>query len=275
MSDAELPGDYRAELDRLRHRLGALAIETYYFSTVGSTNDVAASLAGSVADGTVVLAEEQTAGRGRRGRAWISPAGAGLYASIICRAEPASLPSGMPRTALMTIMAGVAIANAIRTCTSLNATIKWPNDVQIGGRKVAGILAEACDPQPSAFSPVAAHVILGFGINVGRVVQPIVLPSHATSLELELGREVDRATLFAESLAALADGQAALAAGRFDVILGRWRELAQSSLGRVVEWLTVQGPRRGEAAGIDEDGALLVRTGPGVERVVGGEVRWL
>jgi BirA family biotin operon repressor/biotin-[acetyl-CoA-carboxylase] ligase len=274
LSETSLPGDFRAELERLRLALGTLASRVHYFTRVSSTNDIAAGLLPAASDGTVVFAEEQTAGRGRRGRVWLSPAGAGLYVSVICRGNPSRLLASVPRASLLTIMAGVALADAIRTSSGLEVEIKWPNDLYAGGRKVAGILAEAvASPIDDAGPP--EDVVLGYGINVRAVTSSIDLPPHATSLEAELGRPVDRALVWAESLAAIASGRRDLQAGRFDAILTRWRARARSSVGRLVEWLGSDGVRRGHAAGIDDDGALLVRTDPGTERIVGGEVRWL
>ena len=127
----------RAELERARAQArGASASRVYWFTSVGSTNDIAASLADAGAgEGTTVVAEAQTSGRGRHGRVWHSPPGAGLYMSVILRPADAQ--------PLLTLASGVAIAEAVRACTGLPAEIKWPNDVMIGKRKLAGILAEA------------------------------------------------------------------------------------------------------------------------------------
>jgi BirA family biotin operon repressor/biotin-[acetyl-CoA-carboxylase] ligase len=274
LSESPLPDEFRAELERLRPELGSFASRVHYFTRVPSTNDIAAGLLPAASNGTVVFAEEQTAGRGRRGRVWLSPAGAGLYVSVICRGNPSQSSAPVPRASLLTIMAGVALADAIRTSSGLDVEIKWPNDLYVGGRKVAGILAEAVASPREDIGPVD-HVVLGYGINVCSVTSSIDLPPHATSLEAELGRSVDRALLWAESLAAIASGRRDLQAGRFDAILTRWRVRARSSVGRLVEWLGSDGVRRGQTAGIDDDGALLVQTGPGTERIVGGEVRWL
>jgi BirA family biotin operon repressor/biotin-[acetyl-CoA-carboxylase] ligase len=274
LSESPLPLDFRAELERLRPELGSFAGRVHYFTRVSSTNDIAAGLLPAAADGAVVFAEEQSAGRGRRGRVWLSPAGAGLYVSVICRGNPSRAAAPAPRASLLTIMAGVALADAIRTTSGLDVEIKWPNDVYVGGRKVAGILAEAI-ASPAGDASHADDVVLGYGINVRAVATSVDLPPHATSLEAELGRPVDRALVWAESLAAIAAGRRDLHAGRFDAILARWRARARSSVGRLVEWLAADGVRRGHAAGIDDDGALLVQSGPGTERIVGGEVRWL
>ncbi len=274
LSESVLPADFRAELERVRPVLGGVDGPVHYYTRVSSTNDIAAGLLPAAADGTVVFAEEQTAGRGRRGRVWLSPAGAGLYVSVICRGDSARRAGSITHAPRMTIMAGVALADAIRTASGLDVEIKWPNDLYAGGRKVAGILAEGVASATDLAGP-PVNVVLGFGINVRAVTSSIDLPPHATTLEAELGRPVDRALVWAESLAAIASGRRDLHAGRFDAILTRWRARARSSVGRLVEWLASDGVRRGQTAGIDEDGALLVSTGPGTERIVGGEVRWL
>jgi BirA family biotin operon repressor/biotin-[acetyl-CoA-carboxylase] ligase len=109
-------------------------------------------------------------------------------------------------------------------------------------------------------------------------VRPAAYPpdvvARATSLEAELGREVDRGLVLAETLAALAGRYADLTAGRFDAILGAWRDLAPSSRGTMVEWTTPDGLRRGRTEGIDDRGALLVRTAAGLERIIAGELTW-
>ncbi len=117
-------------------------------------------------------------------------------------------------------------------------------------------------------------VVLGYGINVGPMAYPPQIADRATSLETELGRAVDRHLLFAETLTSLACRYDDLLDGRFDAILDAWRRRAPSATGARVTWTTNAGPRAGVAQGIDPDGALLVRTGEGVERIVSGELRW-
>lgn len=274
-----LPVELGRAVSRDAARLGCFTGRIRYIPTVSSTSDVAAALAADGApDGTTVVAGAQTAGRGRHGRTWSSPPGAGLYASVILR-PPRHVP-------LLTLMAGVALAEAVRGCTSLPIQLKWPNDLVIAGpgiadasahRKIGGILAEASGPPESS-----AHVIVGFGINLGEADWPADVAARATSLEAELasrvgiqGRNVDLATLLVESLAALARWRDTLMAGRTDAILTRWRELSPSCDGAQVEVHGADGPRGGITAGIDETGALRVRTGDTVERVIAGEIRWL
>ncbi len=241
MSDIRVaaPGELMAALSERRARLDRVAGRIVYLETTGSTNDVAASLAASgAAEGTVVLADAQTAGRGRRGRSWFSPPGAGLYVSVVL--TPSAAACGERATALLTLSAGVALSEAVERMTGLAPAIKWPNDLLVDRRKLAGILAE------------------------GRV----------TSLESELGRVVDRAALCAESLACLSERYADLMAGRFDAVLDAWRARSAGSSGARVEWNASGRRKTGVTEGIDDRGALLVRSADGLERIVAGEVRW-
>lgn len=268
----EPPRDVTDELRRVLPRLGSLAGPVHWLRLAESTNDVAAHLAErGASEGTTVIAEAQTAGRGRHGRSWFSPAGAGLYVSVILTpSKRAELGTRQNPAALLTLASGVAIAQAIRTATGLPAEIKWPNDVTIGGRKLAGILAEAVT-NSSGFS----YVVLGFGVNLRMAAYPPELAERATSIEAEIGRPADRGLLLAEILAALAERYGELCNGKFDAILSAWRELAPSLPSATVEWSSSSGVVRGSAEGIDQDGALLVRVGGRLERLVAGEIRWL
>ena len=258
------------ELARVASRAGALGSRVHWLESTASTNDVAARLAESGAvEGTTVVAEMQTAGRGRHGHVWFSPRGAGLYASIVVRPKGTLSVNGNP-AALLTLASGVAIAEAVRTVTGLPAQIKWPNDVLIGRRKLAGILAET-----AVQGGVLQFIVLGFGVNLQPAAYPAELASRVTSIEAETTNPSDRAVLFAEILAALGERFADLRAGRFDAILTAWRQLAPSLPGAHVEWDSPSGVVRGRAQDIDRSGALLVRVGEKTERVIAGEVRWL
>jgi BirA family transcriptional regulator, biotin operon repressor / biotin---[acetyl-CoA-carboxylase] ligase len=267
---APLPDELVRSLALVRPRLGRLGSTIVYFPTIGSTNDVAATLAGRAdTEGAVVIADAQTAGRGRRGRDWFSPPGSGLYVSVVLTPGRAPRDLRGRATRLVTLAAGVAIAEAVQTVTGLGVDVKWPNDLYIARRKLAGILAEA------AGSGTDDPLVLGYGINVGPMSYPPELRDRATSLETELGRRIDRALLIAESLAAVARRYDDLLAGRFDAILDAWRSRAPGSTGALVAWSTASGLSSGVTAGIDEDGALLVAVGHRVERIVAGEVQWL
>jgi len=165
---------------------------------------------------------------------------------------------------LTTIAAGVALVEGVGRATGLTPSLKWPNDLYVARRKLAGILAEG----------IADSVVLGYGINISTASFPPELGDRATSLETELGRSVDRARVFAETLAALAARYDDLLAARFDAILDAWRALAPSAQGARVSWATPAGERNGVTDGIDDRGALLVRCEDRVERIVAGELVW-
>ena len=265
-----LPPDFETALLMSAARRGAMGEPAWFFSETASTNDVAVTLAERGAQqGTTVIASAQTAGRGRLGRSWYSPPGAGLYVSVVLRESRLA--------GLVTLAGGVAVADGIRTATGLPVEIKWPNDVVVReGRvrdrrlKIAGILTEA-----STSAEELQYVILGFGINVRKAALPPALADIATSIEAELGRPVEPAPVLAETLASLNAQVQLLTTGNSPAILNRWRALAPTSVGSVIEWDRASERTRGTTAGIDECGALLARTGDRTERILSGEVRWL
>jgi BirA family biotin operon repressor/biotin-[acetyl-CoA-carboxylase] ligase len=274
----EPPSDIADALEASRDRRGAFGAPLLYFPTLGSTNDVAARLAsGGAPEGTTVVAEAQTSGRGRLGRTWFSPQGAGLYVSVVIRPDvggragiggTALAGPGLP--AVLTLASGVALAEAVRETTGLQAEIKWPNDLVFERRKLAGILAEA-----SASGSELDYVILGFGVNVRPVAYPPDVARRATSIEAELGRPVDRGLLLASALERLSACRDAVRTGQVADVLERWRRLSPSAAGARVEWRASGGTVTGRTAGLDADGALLVERGGRIERVVAGEVTWL
>lgn len=244
--------------------MGRFCDAVRYFSTIGSTNDVAAHhAAAGDHECAVFVADAQTSGRGRRGRTWFSPPAAGLYVSTILRPSRSREPERA--TLLTTMAAGVAIVEGVTRATGLTPSLKWPNDLYVEKRKLAGILAEG----------VGEFVVLGYGINISTASFPGELRDRATSLETELGRAVDRASVCAETLASLARRYDDLLSARFDAILDAWRALAPGAQGARVAWTTPAGERTGVTAGIDDRGALLVRCGAEIERIVAGELIWL
>ena len=228
-------------------------------ASLPSTMDVAAAIAHDGArHGVVIVADEQTAGRGRRGATWQSPPGAGLYLSFIARPAASAIP-------LITLAAGVAVRDGIQHSTGLAADLKWPNDLIVGTRKLAGILAEGVgigSPSPS--------VIIGIGVNVEPAAYAPEVATRATSIEGELGKPVDRDRLLDAILASLWDRLAMLEQKPGD-ILQAWRAASPNAAGTRVEW----DGKHGVTAGIDQDGALLVTTNAGVERIIAGELRWM
>lgn len=265
-----LPPDLSRAVELARPRLGRLGSSVLFFQSTCSTNDVALTLAAAGDhEGAVIVADEQTAGRGRRGHVWFSPVESGLYVSVIVSPARARTTPGRALS-LLTLATGVALAEGIEALTGLRATLKWPNDVLIGRRKLAGILAEA-----SGARPLGEAVVVGYGINVRSTAYPPDLGDRATSLEAELGRHVDRDQTFIETLAALGRRYQDLLDGRFGAILDAWRDRAPSAIGARVAWQTAAGEQSGVTAGIDGDGALLVQVGGRTERLIAGELTWL
>jgi BirA family biotin operon repressor/biotin-[acetyl-CoA-carboxylase] ligase len=225
-----------------------------YHERIGSTQDRARELVGSGARAAVVVANEQTAGRGTKGRTWQAPAGSSLLASWVFRPAP-----GEP--ALFAMLAGVAVARALETLDVRGAALKWPNDVEFDGKKIAGALAHATTDGEGG------SLVLGIGVNVHQRVGDFAeqLRADATSLALS-GHEIDRLSLLVtldRELARIADS-----AGR-DPALAEARRRA-TLLGRVVEVVRDGRPSlRGVARDIADDGALVV----GSERALSGEVR--
>lgn len=276
LGSAPLPADLDEALARAASRFGRLGSPLLYFPCIGSTNDMAASLAaGSGREGALVIADEQTAGRGRHGRRWFSPPGSGLYVSVVL-APGRARRDRVRATLLLTLAAGTALAEGIEAACGLRVDIKWPNDLYAGRRKLAGILAETVTAgDPSRLDAHATHVVLGYGINVAPAAYPPELRDRATSLESELGRQVERSHLLVETMAALARRYDDLLEGRFDAILDAWRVRAPASRGAHVTWTSAAGLWSGVTAGVDDEGALLVKVGDTVERIVGGEIRWV
>lgn len=222
-----------------------------YHDEIESTNVEAKRLAAAGApEGTVVVAESQSAGRGRLGRRWTSPAGKGLLFSALLRP-----PLGMADAHLLTIVAAAAACDAIESVVPVNVRIKWPNDLFIDDRKVGGILLEAAGEQDAI-----DWVVIGMGLNVNTEYSelPVALRRTAVSLKVASGRPVDRSELLARLLLALEESYLDAARNGFDGALGRFRE-RDYLLKRCVSVQTRRGPVVGEAAGIDEKGALLVQ----------------
>lgn len=259
--DALLADDLLARLGKTR----VVGRDIRVFERTTSTNDVAEKLArDGVGEGVVVFAEEQTRGRGRLGRVWLSPTRKGLWFSVLLRP-----PFGPQETTQLTVISATALRRAVQRVTGLKADIKWPNDLLIGGRKAAGILTEM-----SAELDRVRHVILGIGVdvNVAAAEFPAELRKTATSLSRELGAEVSRAELAVEILRELDADYAQVCAGKFAGLADEW-EAACVTMGRKVAVHAGDRQFRGQAEALDEDGALLVRTEHGhLERVIGGDV---
>ncbi|PYT16604.1 MAG: biotin--[acetyl-CoA-carboxylase] ligase [Acidobacteria bacterium] len=218
----------------------------FYYPTIGSTNDRALDLAtAGEPEGALVLAEDQTGGRGRRQRTWESRASLGIYVSLVLR-------PGVPaiQAPLFTFTAAVAVADALRETCHLPGGIKWPNDVVVGRRKVAGILGETRGSEPRI-----REMVIGIGVNV----------NHSVC--------ADRAPILASILEGFERRYARVLAGKPADLLREWEALSALPRGRRV---AVEGPHgrcEGTVAGVDDEGALLLDTpGGGTTRVPFGEI---
>jgi BirA family biotin operon repressor/biotin-[acetyl-CoA-carboxylase] ligase len=254
--------------DDLHSRLGRTRIigrDIRVFEETTSTNDLIARLAGDgMKEGAVVFAEAQSRGRGRLGRRWISPARKGLWFSILLR------PDLAPQAATqLTVAAATALARAIALQTGLVPEIKWPNDILIGGKKVAGILTEL-----TAELDHVKEVVLGIGVDVNLDAgeMPRELRKTATSLKIESGQAVDRAELAVAILRELDEDYERIRRGQFELVAAEWQQRC-GTLGREVCIRIGDRVIRGRAEALDGEGALLLRTQHGhLERIIGGDV---
>jgi BirA family biotin operon repressor/biotin-[acetyl-CoA-carboxylase] ligase len=243
--DILTPSLVRAELGD--HEIGRNII--HYFRT-DSTNALALRLAAEGAEhGTVVVAEEQAAGRGRLGRAWYSEKSNGIYASIILR--PPLSPVAAP---VLTLMAGAAAQKAVSSTTGLAVDIRWPNDLLVNGKKVCGILTEM-----SAELDRVHAVVLGIGINVNNPQMPAELEDTATSLRMEAHRGISRVHLLAALLRELERHYHLLLKEGNSAITERWAAASTFAWGKRVRVVTGAGEMLATTAGIDSNGALRIR----------------
>lgn len=257
-----IPAGVAASVAALSERRPDARFDIRWLASVASTMDVAAALARDGANhGVVVAADEQTSGRGRRGTNWASPPGAGLYFSFVAR-PPADSAGGL---SLMTLAAGVGVRDGIIAASGLAPDLKWPNDLIVGRRKLAGILAEGL-----AIGTPDQAVIVGVGVNLQNAAYPPDISARATSIEGELGRPADRGEVFAAVLVSLSDCLAVVLQSPDD-ILQAWRRASPSAVGTRVDW----DGHHGITAGVDESGALLVTTPERTERIIAGELRWM
>ena len=236
-----------------------------YFPEIDSTNTKARELAdGGAAEGTVVVAEKQMAGRGRRGRSWLSPAGDGIYASLLLR--PAMSPSVAPRITLMT---AVAIAEALLSLVRIDLKIKWPNDILVNGRKLAGILTEI-----SADMDTVNYIVVGLGVNVntppGHFSEE--LRNQATSIYIETGEKLSRSRLTRAWLQQFEKYYEMFKKSDFAPIMHRWKQLS-GFIGQKIMVDMVGQKHVGEVADIDEDGVLILKDDQGkYRRIFSGDI---
>jgi BirA family biotin operon repressor/biotin-[acetyl-CoA-carboxylase] ligase len=257
--DILLPSLIQAELGE--SEIGHSII--HHFRTE-STNTAALNLAQKGAEhGMVVVAEEQTAGRGRLGRTWYSEKSSGIYVSVVLR--PPFSPTAAP---ILTLMAGVATQRALSTATGLSVDIRWPNDLLVKGKKVAGILTEM-----NAELGRLHAVVLGIGINVNHSVMPAELKPFATSLRIESQRTWSRVQIFVALLKELERYYHLLLEKGNAAIAERWAAASTYANGKRIRIMTAEAESLATTVGLDPSGALRVRYDDGREEaLVAGEV---
>jgi BirA family biotin operon repressor/biotin-[acetyl-CoA-carboxylase] ligase len=240
-----------------------LVPEILRFDSLPSTNLEAARRAiDGATEGLCVVAREQTAGRGRLQRQWISPKGAGLYCSIVLRPQ-----FEQSAWSLLTLMAAVAVNDALREACSLETDIKWPNDILANGRKLCGILAETVE------TPLGRAVIVGIGINLTKHSFPEELEPVATSVETATGRRHDLETLLGRLIVALGRHYAALSECEGpETIIREWCARSSYAEGKLVQVVGSNETLIGTTCGLERDGALRVETPTGIRIVRAGDV---
>lgn len=230
-----------------------------------STNSQAKRLAAEgAAEGTVVVAESQTSGRGRRGRSWFSPAGRSIYASIILR--PPLPPAQAPQITLMT---AVAVARGLLEATGLTATIKWPNDILIADKKIAGILTEITTEMDAV-----DYAVVGLGVNVNTTAAdlPSEIRSIATSVRIESGSRYSRTDLLCSLLQHFESCYETLQRDGFKPIMAQWREMSDI-IGRPVNVDVLDVRHTGIVEAVDDDGVLILKDDNGQRhRIFSGDV---
>jgi BirA family biotin operon repressor/biotin-[acetyl-CoA-carboxylase] ligase len=233
----------------------------YLYQKIGSTNDEAKRLAeNGGGDGLLVIADEQTAGRGRQTRRWLTPPGTGLAFSLILRP-----PLQAHQAARLTMLAGLAVCDALEQATGLRTGLKWPNDVLLSGSKLGGILVEG-----ALRGEVLDYAVVGIGLNVSWSPSSADVDYAATNLQAEMGEAPDRLKLLRQILACL---EARYPTVADPGLLADW-QARLLLMGEPIVIHTPQGALRGLAQSVDEDGALLVRLDTGeIRQVVAGDVR--
>jgi BirA family biotin operon repressor/biotin-[acetyl-CoA-carboxylase] ligase len=242
-----------------------------YYSSIGSTNEVLKELAAQGApEGALVIADEQTVGKGRLGRKWLAPPGTSLLMSLLFRPDPSGRASGRSlapdQASRLTMICSLAIADAIEGLTGLSVGLKWPNDVFIRGKKAGGILTES-----GTTGGHLDYVVVGMGLNVNLDISTLPeLKGMATSLSQELGRKVSRLELLWGILGEIEMRYNSLRRGESPYEDWAARLI---NLGRQVQVTTPQEVLTGLAEGVDADGALILRTSDGQrKRILVGDV---
>jgi BirA family biotin operon repressor/biotin-[acetyl-CoA-carboxylase] ligase len=241
-----------------------LGTRFHYFPRIDSTNNFARALAEAGApEGGVVIAEQQTQGRGRLSRHWVSPPCVNLYCSIILRP---TLPP--PRTPQITLTAAIALSDAIARFSPVSPAIKWPNDILAGGKKLAGVLTEAvCD------SRKVEYVILGIGVNVNYALEamPVEIRERATSLSILAAQRISREDFLRRLIQDLDRCYAVLEEQGFAALAPQW-DARFGLRGRAVRVEMTDRVIAGRALGIDADGLLVIESAAGRQRIIAGDV---
>jgi BirA family transcriptional regulator, biotin operon repressor / biotin---[acetyl-CoA-carboxylase] ligase len=252
--------------EELLHYLGGLHLghPIYLFHTIGSTNDEAKRLADSGApEGLLVIAEEQTAGRGRTGRTWITPLGQAIAISLILR--PANLPADQATQLMM--LAGLAVCQAVEQVTALQPELKWPNDVLLSGKKVAGLLLET-----ALRGDQLDYAVLGLGLNVNFAPPPEEVDFPATSLQAEARTKLDRQPLLRAILEQL-EALYPLVGAPNQALYRAW-SARLALIGEPIVVRTTEGDQTGLMEGVTPDGALLLKQPNGqMLKLLAGDVR--
>jgi BirA family biotin operon repressor/biotin-[acetyl-CoA-carboxylase] ligase len=253
-------------MDRLSELIkGEMGRDIISLGVVESTNSFAMELADKGAShGTVVIADSQTKGRGRRGRTWISPSGGNIYMSVIL-----TPPMELKEATLLTIMAGVACCGALRNTTGLPVEIKWPNDLMVSHRKLGGILTEI-----KSGAGGMLYAVMGIGINVNAKLEdfPPEVRTIATSIRNEKGKTEPRTFLMAEILNGLDRWYRVFAQEGKNTLLNEWRRLT-SMMGKPVQVTLGEEIINGLAHDIDDEGRLIVRVPSGaLRRISSGDL---
>lgn len=243
---------------------GIIGKEIFFYETVGSTNTVAAELSEKTSEGAVVLADSQERGRGRLGRTWISPAGVNIHISVILR------PKMEIRDAtLITIMAAVACATALRKTTGLDVSIKWPNDLTVSGKKLGGILT---DLKTEKGAITAAIVGIGINVNSDTDIFPGEVNRIATSVKKETGNLASREAIAIAVLDEMDRWYTILQEVDNNMLLSEWKRLT-STLGKKVVVIVGEETLMGTAEAIDDEGRLLLTLPSGeIKRISSGDL---
>ena len=252
----------KTELESI-HATEWAGCEIYYFDSIDSTNTKAKELAEEGhPSGTLVVADRQTAGKGRRGRSWESPTGIGIFMTLMLK------PEINPNNAsMLTLVAAMATTRAIRRVTGVPAMIKWPNDIVMNGKKVCGILTEM-----SAQFDYINHIVIGIGINVHNEDFPEEIAKTASSLYLESGQHIHRASLIEAFLEEFEDVYAEYLKTEYMEGLQKEYDAMLVNRGRQVRVLDPKEPFEGKAMGITKKGELIVDTWESRKLVSSGEV---